>query len=243
MKKLLLKNWGRISILVPLIILMASFAFLSQRAVFAKRIDLSTYKAQTHAQQYFALPYSGANFKINSTLGYIVGRYYLKGNVAATVLAAYEHLASKHPQWQFIYAEMGKKGGGPFRPHRTHRQGMSADFITPVYILDDADQKIPAVLPVGITNLWGYYIRLDNQGRFQAYHLDTTATIAHLVALKNAGAIYGVRIKQVIFDPPLLALLRADPTFKQLRGIRFMEGKAWFPHDGHYHVDFEALPL
>jgi penicillin-insensitive murein endopeptidase len=45
----------------------------------------------------------------------------------------------------------------------------------------------------------------------------------------------------VIFEPPLLKRLRKAPSGRKLKGINFMNTRAWFRHDQHYHVDF-AVP-
>ncbi len=211
---------------------------LLARPLFSAPLDIERYTA-AEADEYHALPVRGANFKANSRLAYGLGRHYLKGKAVATIVAAYGELARTHPQYSYVYGEMGWKGGGRFRPHRTHQKGLSADFMTPMLKTGPDGKSVPAVLPCNVTNLWGYNIRLDANGHFKNLRLDTRAMIAHLAALKKAAPQYGLRVERVIFDPPLLKLLRADPSFSQLRGIRFMEGRAWFPHDGHYHVDFK----
>ena len=210
----------------------------SGSGLYSPKPYLAQYSAQNDAEAYRCLPFSGPNFEANSRPGHGAGRYYLKGKTAATVLAAYAELAQSHPEYRYLYGEMGWNGGGRFRPHRTHQQGMNADFITPVYTLNADNTQTRTVLPCNTLNLWGYNIRLNADGHFEDYHLDTKAMIAHLAALQKAAPLYGLRVERVIFDPPLLALLRKDPDFKKLGGIAFMEKKAWFPHDGHYHVDF-----
>lgn len=232
-------KWWQAGFIFFLLLAVATILFLGARIMLAPRVVLAQYDSQAGATRYLTLPVSGANFKASSVLAYGVGRYYLKGAVAATILAAYDRLAQEQPQYRYLYAEMGWQGGGRFRPHRTHMQGISADFITPVFRVDGQGSLHPATLPVSIFNLWGYKIRLDAQGRYGDYRLDTSAMIAHLHALQEAGKPYRVRIVRVIFDPPLLALLRKNPSFTLLQGMVFMEKAAWFPHDSHYHVDFE----
>ena len=212
---------------------------LGIRTALIKTIDLESYQHQQDADHYIALPLSGKNFQTNSYINYGVGRHYLKGKTAATILAAYEALVQTNPQWQFTYAEMGWNGGGRFRPHRTHRDGMSADFMAPVYQLDAEGKKIPATLPTHIFNLWGYTIRLDEQGKYEHYQMDTQALIAHIAALDHAGKAYHVSIKRVILEPPLLKILQTHPDFIAIQHINFMKSSAWFPHDGHYHIDFQ----
>lgn len=217
--------WG-----ITLLVLLA-------RPLFSESLELAQYTA-AEAEKYHALPISGPNFKANSRIAYGIGRHYLKGKAVASIVAAYGELARTHPQYKYVYGEMGWKDGGRFRPHRTHQDGLSADFMTPMLETSPDGKSIPTVLSCSVINLWGYNIRLDSSGRFENLRMDTRAMIAHLAALKKAAPKYGLRLNRVIFDPPLLKILRASPNFSQLRGIRFMEGKAWFPHDGHYHVDF-----
>lgn len=224
-----------------LTLIVIGISILCLRVALSKRIDLVTYGQLADAEQYMALPFSGDNFEANSILGYGLGRYYLKGKTAATVMAAYAVLASENPQWHFVYGEMGWNGGGRFRPHRTHQQGMSADFITPVFVLNSRGEKEPVALPTNVMNLWGYGIRGSDDGHFNEYHFDTTVMIAHIAALRDAGRDYGIGIKQLILDPPLLVLLKKDPTFWRIADVKFMNGRAWFPHDGHYHVDFSDI--
>jgi penicillin-insensitive murein endopeptidase len=212
---------------------------LLARPLFGEALDSSRYTA-TDAEKYYALPVSGPNFRTNSRIAYGVGRHFLKGKAVAAVLAAYGELAKTHPQYSYVYGEMGWKGGGRIRPHRTHQEGLSADFMTPMLKIGPDGKALPALLPCNPLNLFGYNIRLDDKGQFKKLRLDSKAMIAHLAALRKAAPHYGLRVKLVIFDPPLLKILRADPNFSQLRGISFMEKKAWFPHDGHYHVDFAA---
>lgn len=207
------------------------------RGLTAETADLRSYDPARDAGRYLSLPFSGANFRAYSRLGHGAGRCYLRGSAAAAVLAAYASLERRSPEYRYLYGETGRKGGGEFWPHRTHRRGLSADFLTPVR-RTGAGSGGPERLPVSLFNLWGYNIRLDAHGTYRAYRLDAPAMIAHLAALRAAAADHGLRIERVIFDPPLLKLLRADPGFAALRGLNFMENRAWFPHDGHYHVDF-----
>lgn len=211
------------------------------RPLLADTIDLGSYTKTGDAERYLSLPYSGVNFSANSLPAFGAGRYFLKGKTAATVLEAYARLARSHPAQQYVYGEMGWEGGGRFRPHRTHQQGLSADFMTPVYTVNAKGERQPATLPSHAANLWGYHIRLDSAGRYKDYVLDSAAMIAHLAALQAAAPVYGLRVERVIFDPPLLLLLRKDPAFAAIKNLRFMPNKAWFPHDGHYHVDFAPV--
>lgn len=187
---------------------------------------------------YAELPMSANNFEAYSLGLHILGRCYLLAPIRGAVVEAYGELEKICPEQPFIYAEMGWKGGGRFDPHRTHREEFSADFITPMQLKSDGSTSH---LPTGITNRWGYDLRLDKSGCFENMCIDTNAVILHVQALERATHKHGHKIKQIIFDPTTLALLKKHQAFSKIKYIRFMEGQAWFPHDGHYHIDFEKL--
>lgn len=233
----MLKRLKRIVLVLLALPCLLAF-FLGGRSLLAESADLGSYSQERDAEKYLNLPFSGANFICNSRLGHGAGRYYLRGKAAAAVLAAYAELESAHPEFSYMYGEMGWKGGGRFKPHRTHQNGLSADFMTPVYKLDAKGGRVAALLPASALNLWAYEIRLDGNGAFEDYRLNAEAMIAHLAALHAAAGRHGLRVERVIFDPPLLKILRSSPGFFRLKSLNFMENQAWFPHDGHYHVDF-----
>ncbi len=78
------------------------------------------------------LPSSGPNFSAHWTVGRLVGRSYVHSSVYPVILEAYERLAIEMPDRVFVYGEMGWKEGGQFKPHKTHRNGLSVDFMVPV---------------------------------------------------------------------------------------------------------------
>lgn len=188
---------------------------------------------------YAQLPLSGSNYTAYSTSLYALGRCYLLTPVTSAVEDAYAQLETACPDQHFIYAEMGWKGGGRFDPHRTHREGTSADFITP---MRNKDSGMPENLPIGVSNRWGYDLRLNANGEYENLRMDAEAVILHLKALDDAARKYGWRVRRVIFDPPMMKILKNHKDFERISNITFMAGQAWFPHDGHYHVDFEKLP-
>ena len=78
------------------------------------------------------LPSSGPNFEAYSSLGSLLGRTYVHSDVHDVVLTAYTALEEAAPDKVFVYGETGKKSGGEFDPHKTHRNGLSVDFMVPV---------------------------------------------------------------------------------------------------------------
>ncbi len=181
------------------------------------------------------LPTAGANFRAHSRLGAALGRNTVHRTVRDVVVAAYAELAASRPELAFVYGETGLPGGGPFRPHRTHQNGLSVDFMVPVR--DRSGRSVP--LPTAPWTKFGYGLEFDRQGRRGDLAIDFEAVAAHLAALERAAAAQGTRIELVIMAPEYLDLLWQTPTGRELRGrIPVLTRPAWVRHDEHYHVDF-----
>lgn len=184
-----------------------------------------------------ALPPSGANFEAYSSLGVRMGRTHVHAQVRTVLLDAYAALARSAPGKRFVYGETGLENGGRMRPHRTHQNGLSVDFMVPV--VDGSGKSVP--LPSSPLNKFGYGLEFDARGQAGDLRIDFEALGAHLVQLQEAARRHKVGIALVILDPPLLAAVMKTEHGKQLRGLPFMQGKPWIRHDEHYHVDF-AVP-
>ena len=183
------------------------------------------------------LPGSGKNYSAYSTLGAMVGRTHVHAKVREIVLAAYEALERAAPDKVFVYGETGWASGGRIRPHRTHRNGLSVDFMVP--ILNDAGRSVP--LPTSPFNKFGYGIEFDAAGRFGAHVIDFEAMGEHLFQLHQAAEARGTGIALVIFDPRLMPRLLASARGSFLKqSVNFLKGEAWVRHDEHYHVDFSV---
>ncbi|PXX47704.1 penicillin-insensitive murein endopeptidase [Undibacterium pigrum] len=185
-----------------------------------------------------SLPAKGSNFSAYSSLGVSLGRTYVHTAVADIIALAYQQLQQTASDRVFVYGETGWKEGGRIRPHRTHKNGLSVDFMVPVM---DA-KGISRPLPGSADNKFGYDIDFDAQGRFGEYQIDFTALAEHLYQLDLAAKARGRSLALVIIDPPYQAKLFATPRGAYLQEhVNFMKGKAWIRHDEHYHVDF-AIP-
>lgn len=181
------------------------------------------------------LPGSGANFSAYSVIAAAAGRTYVHSTVAEIVLAAYGAVGASMPRARFVYGETGLAQGGPFKPHRTHQNGLSVDFFVPV--LDAAGQ--PAALPSSALNRFGYDIEFDADGRFGQYRIDFPALAEHLAQLHLAATARKVTLANVIVDPRYAAQLYATPRGPYLKAyLRFMQGRPWVRHDEHFHIDF-----
>lgn len=188
------------------------------------------------------LPASGANFVAYSSLAGWLGRTYVHTSVYEIVLAAYEQMRLQSPGKVFMYGETGASGGGRFRPHRTHQNGLSVDFMVPV--LDPEGNSVP--LSTNAFNRFGYDLEFDAHGKLSGNNIDFPAIAEHLYQLDRAARARGLGIALVIFEPRFLPFLYATERGDYLQEhITFMKRQAWVRHDEHYHVDFAVpcLPL
>lgn len=78
------------------------------------------------------LPASGDNFVAYSSIARLAGRTYVHSAVKDIIVNAYDDLKMEQPNKVYKYAETGFENGGQFKPHKTHRNGLSVDFMTPV---------------------------------------------------------------------------------------------------------------
>jgi penicillin-insensitive murein DD-endopeptidase len=184
-----------------------------------------------------ALPCGGANFEAHAVAACTLGRNFLHPLVNLTVVDSYAALAEALPTRRWQYGEMGKQAGGPLWPHKTHQNGLSADFFVPV-----SDVKSEAVLlKTSALNRFGYDFELTDAGELGALHIDWKAIGAHLLALEAAGKKHGVHIARIIITPDFhQQLLLENPSISHLAPL-FMKKEPWVRHDEHYHVDF-AIP-
>lgn len=181
------------------------------------------------------LPSVGDNFIAYSDLAGLLGRTYMHSTARDIVHSAYAALKKSHPDKVFKYAETGYKEGGRFRPHKTHQNGLSIDFMVPV--LDKQGHSVH--LPAHPFNKYGYDIEFDSQGVYGDTRIDYEAMAAHIVALHKAAKAYKSEIWRVIFDPELQPQLFKTTEGEYLRQhITFSKKRSWVRHDEHYHVDF-----
>lgn len=183
------------------------------------------------------LPASGANYSTHWTIGRLAGRSYVHSAVHAIVLDAYAKLERSLPDRVFVYGETGRKEGGEFKPHKTHRNGLSVDFMVPV--LDSNDQSV--ALPSSVLNKWGYALEFDADGKTENLKIDFVAIAEHIYQLQVVATEYGIGMWRVIFDPKLQPYLHASPRWPYLRkNVQFSTRPSWVRHDEHYHVDFDV---
>jgi len=181
------------------------------------------------------LPGKGNNFVAYSSITRLAGRTYVHSTVSSIVINAYARLELDQPDKVFKYAETGFKEGGQFKPHKTHRNGLSVDFMTPV--IDQHGRSVH--LPTHVFNKYGYNIDFDLAGQYDDYNIDYEAMAAHIVALHKESVAQGYNLWRVIFDPDLRRGLFTTQYAQYLKeNIQFSKKRSWVRHDEHYHVDF-----
>lgn len=188
-------------------------------------------------QNAWKLPLNGDNFTAYSASARLIGRAYVHSTVHDIVLAAYAALGDSAPGNVFVYGETGFRRGGQFKPHKTHQNGLSVDFMVPVR--DAQGRSVP--LPTSIFEKWGYDLEFDDSGRLGELRIDADSLAEHIYQLDIAAKERGVGIWRVIFDPALQPILHNTPRWPYLsKHVKFSTKASWVRHDEHYHVDFEV---
>ncbi|WP_256389852.1 penicillin-insensitive murein endopeptidase [Vibrio vulnificus] len=181
------------------------------------------------------LPSSGKNFTSYSLLAELAGRTYVHSTVYDIVVSSYKQLSDELPEKVYKYAETGFESGGRFRPHKTHRNGLSVDFMTPV--IDSTGKSVH--LPTHPFNKFGYNIEFDKNEKYDGLSIDYDAMAAHIVALDKEARKHGVNLWRVIFDPQLQpSLFKTKYGAYLKKHVQFSKKRSWVRHDEHYHVDF-----
>ncbi len=184
------------------------------------------------------LPESGNNFVGYSLVARVAGRTFVHSAVKDILVESYKNLETELPDKVFKYAETGFQKGGPFKPHKTHRNGLSVDFMTPV--MNASKQSVH--LPTHPLNKFGYDIEFDRNNQFDGLSIDYLALAGHIVAMHKVAKKQGYDIWRVIFDPNLQSFLFETKYASYLqKNISFSNKRSWVRHDEHYHVDF-AIP-
>ncbi|NKF50725.1 replication initiation protein [Shewanella sp. WXL01] len=183
------------------------------------------------------LPAKGDNYVTYSYAARLAGRTYVHSKVRDVIVSSYAHLYQQHPNKVFKYAETGFESGGRFRPHKTHRNGLSVDFMTPV--IDNKGNSVH--LPTNVFNKLGYNIEFDANDQYDGLMIDYDAMAAHIVSLHKAALANEIEIWRVIFDPQLQPHLFKTRYANYLKQhITFSKKRSWVRHDEHYHVDFSV---
>lgn len=189
------------------------------------------------------LPWCGANWSYFDAGSYKSGRAFLHHKALNATLNTYQKMENLAPGRQFKIMECSRKDGGQMKPHRTHRNGLSIDFMMPklkdgeaYYGLDDKGQS-------------HYLLAFDDSGKLKrnkSISLDFEMIALHLLTLDKEARKQGLYIKKVIINTNLKDELFAGKNGKKLKSsgiyvVKLLEPMINALHDEHYHVDFGFL--
>lgn len=188
-----------------------------------------------HLENGVKLPTSGVNLETYSFALSSLGRTYIHSEVRDIMISAYSELHKKYPEKVYKYAETGNKKGGPFKPHKTHRNGLSVDHMVPVL-----KQGKSTHLPTNIFNKYGYNIEFSLSGKYQDYQIDYESLGALIVEIHKQSIKKSRNISRVIFDPKMTPNLYKTTHGDYLKKhIAFTKKRSWVRHDEHIHIDFD----
>ena len=149
----------------------------------------------------YKIPLKGKNFKYFSFFDYyILGRCYVHSSIHDIVINSYEEISKTYPDYTFKIMECSKrKGGRPF-PHKTHQNGTSIDFMTPLKIGNKATKRYDWI------GMWRYLMKFDSNGKARInkkIEIDFDKMAYHILVLERESRKQGYRIKKVILETNL----------------------------------------
>lgn len=204
-----------------------------------KSISKGEYDAGSMENGYL-LPFSGKNFKCYSLLSYyILDREYVNSRVYYTVIETYKEL-DKYYDRDFIYMEAAREKGGRLYPHRTHQNGLSIDFMTP--LVKEGKPKYYNALGV-----LRYALNFDDKGKLKQdedVQIDFNVMAHQILILDKNARKNGLKIRKVILNIDLKDELYDTEYGKKLKASGIYFARNLTPqlnklHDDHFHVDFE----
>ncbi len=176
--------------------------------------------------------FDGNNFTTYSFICYLAGRTFVHEKVRQVMIDAYAVCEETCLNRTFVVGEIGLRKGGRFLPHRTHQNGLSVDFMTPVL------KNGKVYRSHHLFNLWGYTMEFDEKGKRGDLTIDYENMARHLLELKRAAKANGISIQKVIFDPVLQPYLMQTTVADEIKTLPFTKKRVIIRHDDHYHIDF-----
>ncbi len=185
-------------------------------------------------------PFKGPNFVYFDSTSYLEKHAFVHEKVYQAVLNTYQQFEQLLPSFEFGLMECSNEHGGKIWPHRTHQNGLSVDFMSPL-------------LKNGISttdfNAFGlphYLMDFDENGVYTEdpnYRIDFNLMARHLLELNEQARKNGLKIEKVILKIALKDELFATEYGRKLKssGIYFATKLSVLIdslHDDHYHVDF-----
>jgi len=185
-------------------------------------------------------PFKGPNFIYFDSTSYLSKHAFTNEKVHRTVLATYQQFESTLPHFEFGLMECSNEHGGKIWPHRTHQNGLSVDFMSPLLKNGTSSMDFNTI------GLPHYLMDFDENGVYMedsTYSIDFNLIAKHLLELNQQAKKNGLKIEKVILKIGLKDNLFATEYGKKLKasGIYFathLSDLIDSLHDDHYHVDF-----
>ncbi len=185
-------------------------------------------------------PFKGPNFVYFDSTSYLEKHAFVHEKVYRTVLDTYQRFEQLLPSFEFGLMECSNEHGGKIWPHRTHQNGLSVDFMSPLL------KNGVSTTDFNAFGLPHYLMDFDENGVYTEdpnYRIDFNLMARHLLELNEQAHKNGLKIEKVI-----LKIALKDELFATEYGQKLKKSGIYFAtklselidslHDDHYHVDF-----
>ena len=189
------------------------------------------------------VPFYGENFSYFDSRSYLNHRAFTSDAVLNSILGSYEDMKSIAKGRHFYLMELSNKEGGRIYPHRTHQNGLSADFMMPML---KNDKPFIGLDTLGIDHYW---LKFNNNGEYsedESVKVDFDLIAKHILNLEKNARDNGLKISKVIIKIEFKDQLFASDAGKELKksGIYVVQNLSKLIndiHDDHYHIDFKKV--
>ena len=145
-----------------ILLLVVSLALFTARELFhtnkGESISHGT-RSNGSLENGWLIPYSGNNYKSFSIFSYyFMDNAYVNDKVCRAIEGAYKACDISTPEVFYRYMECSDHDGGRLNFHKSHRNGLSVDFMVP---------KVRNDMPYTSIDSWGlahYFLEFDNTG-------------------------------------------------------------------------------
>lgn len=190
-------------------------------------------------------PFRGPNFLYFDSTSYLDKHAFVHEKVYQSVLSTYARFEQLLPAFEFGLMECSNEHGGKIWPHRTHQNGLSVDFMSPMLKNGKSTTDFNAL------GLPHYLMDFNENGVYtenSTYSINFNLIAHHLLVLNEEAKKHGLKIGKVIFKIALKDELFASEYGRKLKNSGIYFATRLSPlidslHDDHYHVDFEVLEL
>ena len=188
-------------------------------------------------------PFYGENFSYFDSRSYLSHRAFTSDNVLSAILASYKDMESIADKRHFYLMELSNKEGGQIYPHRTHQNGLSADFMMPML---KENAPYIGLDTLGIDHYW---LKFNNKGEYsedESIKVDFELIAKHILNLEKNARKNGLKISKVIIKIEFKDELFSSAAGKKLKnsGIYVVQNLSKLIndiHDDHYHIDFKKI--